>query len=443
MVLRLDLGPAITLQRRMSWAAFGSGAAIYLEGVVVLVLVTEQALVPVALVPIALVLAAQVALVRRPVQQLVRGRLLRSYQGFLVLAAVFIGLLWLGASGRDGARTIAPGLGAFVLLLTSWPVVAAMRTAHRLRSRLRAIGDPRVLSACLAFDHRERIASKLRSFGGDWTRLLAPYAIAILALGAAALTLAFTLNALGVNVGGGGIAQVSTLLALWVFYRGVRRAKLRARELRARDARAPVLILREFGDDTLAMRRFRPGGSFEHLLAGELGRIGPTISVGRPGERLQPLGASRDYLAGSDWKRGVSTLIEEAAVVVFLLGDSASLLWEFRAAHAIRGGQRTLIIVPPLRNRAELARRWAGFMRAAEDAMRAGIPETLPDEPVLGFFAAGADVIAIVGRARKWADYRLVLRLFACLPGGQATSAPEVEAFMRKHLPMISLAGSR
>jgi hypothetical protein len=441
MVLTLDLGPAVDLHRRIWWGAFGTGLGIYLEGLVAIVLLTERALSPWALVPIALVLTAQFVLVRRPVRQLVRGgRLLVSYRRFLVLAAVFISLLWLGGSREP--RIIAPSLGAFVVVLTSWPVIAAMRAAMKFRSHIRAIGDPRVVSACLAFDLRAAISAKLQSFGGDRVRVVAPYLIAILVLGACALVLALALKTLGFDVGGGGIAQVSSLLAMWIFYRGVRRAKLRAAELRARDPRRPVLILREFRDDALAMRRFSPGASFEHALAGELTRIGPTISVGRPGERLQPLGASREYLTDPDWKRGVSTLIEEAAVVVFLLGDSGSLLWEFRATHAIRSMERTLTIVPPLRDRAKLAGRWDRFMRETADLIGPGLPGALPDEPVLGFFTASGDVITMVGRARKWVDYRLALRLFACLLGETAMSARDVEAFVRNHLPMVALCDS-
>ena len=52
-----------------------------------------------------------------------------------------------------------------------------------------------------------------------------------------------------------------------------------------------------------------PGRSFEHFFTRELDRIGPTISVGRPGERLAPLGASRDYLDSPDWKSAVGTPI--------------------------------------------------------------------------------------------------------------------------------------
>lgn len=86
--------------------------------------------------------------------------------------------------------------------------------------------------------------------------------------------------------------------------------------------------------------------TFEHFVASEFNRLGPVVAIGRPGERLQPLGASRDYVDDPEWHRAVRTAIVEAALVVFVLGDSDSLLWEFRTTVETRGKRRALIIVP-------------------------------------------------------------------------------------------------
>ena len=192
-------------------------------------------------------------------------------------------------------------------------------------------------------------------------------------------TLSLLMLAIGLRPAG-PVAQLAMIAAMLVFYIAMRRAKLSATQLRDRDRRAPVLILRQFGDDFLEAGRVSLGGTptFEHFVAGELNRIGPVIAIGRPGERLQPLGASRDYLADGDWQRAVTTTIEEAALVVFVLGDSENLLWEFRKTIETHGKRRTLIVVPPLRDRAELARRWSGFVRASADLLGAGLPSQLP-----------------------------------------------------------------
>ena len=128
-------------------------------------------------------------------------------------------------------------------------------------------------------------------------------------------TLSLLMQAIGLRPAG-PVAQLAVIVAMLVFYIAMRRAKLSATQLRDRDRRAPVLILRQFGDDFLEAGRVSLGGTptFEHFVAGELNRIGPVVAIGRPGERLQPLGASRDYLADSDWQRAVTTTIEEAAL---------------------------------------------------------------------------------------------------------------------------------
>jgi hypothetical protein len=271
---------------------------------------------------------------------------------------------------------------------------------------------------------------------------------AVLAGTATLIALALLQRSVGVNLRG-AIGQPAALVAIWAFYLSMRHAKLRASVLRERDRRPPVLILREFDDDTLMTQRLNAGRSFEHFFTGELDRIGPTISVGRPGERLAPLGASREYLTDPDWKHAVGTMIEDAAVVSFLLGDSESLLWEFRSSVAKRGKERTLVIVPPLDDRAELRRRWTHFIHAAADIIGAGLPGDLPDAAVLAFFFTRDDMVMLVGRdlgrtrsrfPKAKADYRLALRVFGCLMRERPASAGDVETFMRQHLPLVAVS---
>lgn len=446
MTVTLGLAPAIALQKRISRAAFFTGLMIYLEGVVTLVMLSEQALSFATVLPIVLVMVAQAALVQRPASLLVHGRLIDSYGVALFLMLVFTALLALGSQPGEPSMTAA-FFGALILAVTGWPAIAAMRAA-RAHHDLRRVASPAVLLACLSFDVRTMISSKVQSFGGDRVRWAAPFVSGILAGTATLIALALLQRSLGFNLRG-AIGQPAALVGIWVFYLSMRHAKLRASVLRERDRRPPVLILREFNDDALMTQRFNAGRSFEHFLTGELDRIGPTISVGRPGERLAPLGASREYLAGPDWKRAVGTMIEDAAVVSFLLGDSENLLWEFRESVATRGKDRTLVIVPPLDDSAELSRRWTHFIQATADIIGPGLPTELPDAPVLAFFFARDDVVMFVGRdlgrarlrfPKAKADYRLALRLFGCLLRAQPASGRDVEAFMREHLPLVAVS---
>jgi len=441
----LDLEPAIALQKRLSRGAFFTGVMIYLEALVVLVLLTGMRFRVPFLVPIALLLGAQTVLVREPVRLLVRDRLVVFYVMFLVLAGVYGVLIAVGSRGDD--RLAAALFSALVVGAPAWPVISTIRAAGEYRAALRQVANPAVLLACLSFDVQSAISRRLRSFGGERKRWAAPFVVGIAVAAVGFIVLALVQQAMGYEVGPPA-PQVAAFAGVWAFYRTMRHTKPRAAELRAKDVRPPVLILREFSDDALGAT-FNPARSFEHFFTRELDRIGPTISVGRPGERLAPLGAARDYLDTHDWKSVVGTMIDDAAVVAFLLGDSENLLWEFRRTVETRGKGRALVIVPPLQDRTEVQLRWARFAKATASAIGPGLPADLPKDRVLAFAFAGEDVVLFAGgskpsRLRSWfskgpIDYRLALRLFWCLLPAQPGSAPDVEEFMRANFPLVDM----
>ncbi|HET9566882.1 MAG TPA: hypothetical protein VFP16_00880 [Vicinamibacterales bacterium] len=339
-------------------------------------------------------------------------------------------------------------MAIFITSLTAWAPVLSIRAARLLGPQLRDVRDDTVLMESLSFNLSDSIATRLRVFGGDRSRWMVPAAGAVVAFVGVVVTLSALLRAMGLRPAS-PVAQAATLAAVFVFYIGMRRMKLSATQLRARDRRAPVLILRQFGDDFLESGKMSLGGAatFEHFVAAEINRIGPVVAIGRPGERLQPLGASRDYLTDSDWQRAVTTTIEDAALLVFVLGDSENLLWEFRKAIETHGKRRTLIIVPPLRDRTDLARRWSGFVRASADLLRAGLPGQLPARSVLAIAFAGDDAVMIVSderprsRAillRSRSDYRLVFRLFGRLLREDITLPGALQNFLEKTAPMVA-----
>jgi hypothetical protein len=273
----LDLGPAIALQKRLSSGALFTGAMVYLEGIVVLVLVTETRFSPPFLIPVAAVMAAQTVLVREPVRLLVRGRLVASYVAFLLLAGAYVALAALGSRSGD-ERSVAALLSALVVGATAWPVISTIRAARASSASVRRVANPAVLHACLSFEVQSTISRRLRAFGGEHKRWATPFAVALASGAACLIALALVQQMLGLKLGA-LIGQAAGLAAMWAFYRTMRHTKPRAGELRAKDARPPVLILREFGDDALGAARLNPGRSFEHLsAAGE-----SCVSAGRRG----------------------------------------------------------------------------------------------------------------------------------------------------------------
>jgi len=117
-----------------------------------------------------------------------------------------------------------------------------------------------------------------------------------------------------------------------------------ARRLRAphalralkRDARAPILLLRAFRQDFQELQGFTTQGaaltfgaggtrSFEEYLCRLLSQCGPVIAVGRPGERVSPLGASRFWVQDHRWKQVVDELLQESQYVVMVMGSLGTL----------------------------------------------------------------------------------------------------------------------
>jgi hypothetical protein len=360
----LDLGPMVRLQKRIWSIAALTGAGVYLEAIVALVLLTEVAFSPAALAAIVPILVVQLILALRPARQLAHGGLARRHRAFLACVPLFVAATILGVPAGE-QRLPAAILAALLSGIGAWGAIRAIRVARELRPQLSAVRDRTVLVDALAFSPREALNARFRSFGGE-RRFVAAFAT----FAVAAVTILALTRAIGLNIGAAA-TQASAFVALLVFYLVMRRLKLSASQLRERDPRAPVLILRQFGDDFLESGKLTPGAAatFEHFVASELNRIGPVVAIDRPGERLQPLGASRDYLAGPDWQHAVGTAIAEAALVVVVLGESESVLWEFRTTIETRGKAQALIIVPPLPDRVELGRRWAKFVEASADLL--------------------------------------------------------------------------
>ncbi|HEX2208063.1 MAG TPA: hypothetical protein VHG93_10310 [Longimicrobium sp.] len=128
--------------------------------------------------------------------------------------------------------------------------------------------------------------------------------------------------------------------------------------------------------------------SKEQSFRDALSPLGDFIAFGRPGERLQPVGASRLYLEDG-WKEEITGYMARARLVIVRPGNSRSIRWEVR---------QVLETVPPERILFYL--RFRGWGRKKEQAYRAfrrsvrrhlgaELPERLGDERYLAFDAAG------------------------------------------------------
>ncbi len=166
------------------------------------------------------------------------------------------------------------------------------------------------------------------------------------------------------------------------------------------DPRSPVLFLRGFAadrDDFLSRWIKRPaslagwrkddGVTHEEKLVHALRSVGPVVAIGRPGETLQTLGASRLYVNDADWRVTVERLASDAALTVIQLGDSPGLWWELEHALKTLPPERLLLYLPASHeNRAGEAYR--AFRHRAQSLLPRPLP---PDCAHAAFIAFGPD----------------------------------------------------
>lgn len=130
----------------------------------------------------------------------------------------------------------------------------------------------------------------------------------------------------------------------------------RGRRLRAGDARRlvqrpgerSVLLLRSFEDEELVDPRplnfFQQ--RYEENLIRVLNKLGPVITVGRPGDDLGFSGAARFYVSDDNWQQAIRYLMTHTAAVVIIVGGTGGLWWEIATALECVSRERLLFFVP-------------------------------------------------------------------------------------------------
>jgi hypothetical protein len=155
---------------------------------------------------------------------------------------------------------------------------------------------------------------------------------------------------------------IALLLAGAELIRRARRLRVDSAHARmAQDPRPPILFLRSFAEDgatreeqgvqasrnhqgrtghvpliglvlaAFEIWRFLRGTddlSFEEELARWFGRFGPFVAIGKPGEELATLGASRLYVSHDTWQGTVTELIASSQMIVWQAGSTEGTWWE-------------------------------------------------------------------------------------------------------------------
>jgi hypothetical protein len=146
----------------------------------------------------------------------------------------------------------------------------------------------------------------------------------------------------------------------------------------------PVLYLRSFASD----QRFADAeeAMADYVFSGHA----PFIAIGKPGDKLPPLGASRVYVDHNEWQNAVMQHLDRAQLVIILIGSTPGLGWELTECRQRIDPRRLLILVSA--NRTD----YESFSSVAKNASI-----ELPAISQLGNFAAGG-LIGLVKFDKQW-----------------------------------------
>jgi hypothetical protein len=135
------------------------------------------------------------------------------------------------------------------------------------------------------------------------------------------------------------VMGATAFLVYRLYRRGKQHTALLGEEVVGRDIRPPIVYLRSFTDEVGIARE-------EEVLATIFGEVGPFVAIGRPGDPLPPLGASRFYVADSDWQGFVAGMLRKASLVIVLAGRTQGLAWEIAQCRQLLDHRRLVVLVP-------------------------------------------------------------------------------------------------
>jgi hypothetical protein len=188
------------------------------------------------------------------------------------------------------------------------------------------------------------------------------------------------------------------LTGVYFFHSKAKRAAaISLQEMQEKDRRPPILLLRSFQDDLTPIARklpfssyqpsdhYRGAWTFEEAVENTFRQYGPVIAIGRPGEKIPPAGAAREYVPNEKWQDRVKEFLSEAKLVVVIAGKTAGLDWEYQQLARLNVWSRLVLMFPPVKED-ELLVRWSHFQQAtAGQAGNRGLND-VTNAPLLATF---------------------------------------------------------
>jgi hypothetical protein len=200
--------------------------------------------------------------------------------------------------------------------------------------------------------------------------------------------------------------------AISLFRRGQAMLQPSADELLASDRRRPVVLLRSFGDEELALVAGQTHGQsvrlarLEEAVADRFRPFGPLVAIGNPGETLATLGAARSYHSEMEWRWAVIGLMREALLIVAVAGLTAGLRWELQAMARDGHLWKLLILMPP----SDQEQRWQVIRQELQGLPVLGDMPRVAPEGLLCLHATRDGDWVMLTSARVWeADYETAI----------------------------------
>lgn len=223
------------------------------------------------------------------------------------------------------------------------------------------------------------------------------------------------------------IAAVVAVTYCYVPVTWIERAARRKREVSfATDTgKQAVLFLRSFGDDDFRLFtpvaaigprfRFVPGRQrFEEFVAANLTGSGNArfIAIGRPGERMTTLGASRTYWTDETWRDAVTQTAARTQALIVMAGSTVGLDWEMQHLSSSKLLGKALVLLPP-GDADGSAARYEFICTALEIPERERLPKELVQYTLTGLrFDQNGAPIHYLGCGREWASYSATITQF-------------------------------
>lgn len=201
------------------------------------------------------------------------------------------------------------------------------------------------------------------------------------------------------------LAEALEIVVVWIIFAAVAN-KLRiwaqnnirfsVESLTSLDRRAPVLFLRAFRDDLVALPSYSysliarilniysPARSLDHLLLAEGTLYGPVVALGNPSDPLPPYGVAREYVSNADWQTRIRRLSQESRAVILCVDDTDAIWWEVEHLAEAQIAKVLFMVHPKFREPDENRRIMASLIK--------GIPQ-LRNNPDAAALLNGGNVI--------------------------------------------------